>query len=119
MLCFCGWQHCFVVRFVLVSIDTSVRETANACSPDNHYLLAELFVGQWGSDWGEFGPVLYDAWDGVFSPENFPSKALSTYVGHGCYYGARSLGFAPDGGVVLKSPARLQRGRDHGPGFVC
>lgn len=71
-------------------------------SPDSHYLLAELSIGQWGSDSGGFSPLLYNAWDGVFSPQDFVSTALSIHFGHDCYYGVQSLGFAPDGGVVLR-----------------
>jgi hypothetical protein len=71
-------------------------------SPDSHYLLAELFIGQQGSDFGGFSPLLYNAWDGVFSPENFVSTALSIHVGRDCPYVVQSLGFAPNGGVVLK-----------------
>ncbi len=71
-------------------------------SPDSHYLLAELFIGQWASDFGGFSPLLYNAWDGVFSPENFVSTAFSIHVGHDCTYVSKTIGFAPDGGVVLK-----------------
>jgi len=71
-------------------------------SPDSHYLFAELVVSQWGSDWGGSSPLLYNAWNGVFSPQDFVSTALSIHLGHDCYYRVQSLGFAPDGGVVLK-----------------
>jgi hypothetical protein len=74
-------------------------------SPDSQYLLAELFTGQWGSDWGGTSPLLYNAWNGVFSPQgpqDFVSTALSNRFGHDCSYRVQSLGFAPDGGVVLK-----------------
>lgn len=71
-------------------------------SPDSRDLLVQLFIGQWGSDWGAFSPLLYHAWDGVFSSQNMVSTALSTHFGYGCSYGVRTLGFSPDGGVVLK-----------------
>ncbi len=71
-------------------------------SPDSHHLLAELFLGQWGSDSGGFSPLLYNAWNGVFSPENFVSTAFSIHIGHDCPYVNKALGFAPDGGVVLR-----------------
>ncbi len=71
-------------------------------SPDSRYLLAELFIGQWASDFGGSSPLLYNAWDGVFSPENFVSTAFSIYVGRDCSYRSKTIGFASDGGVVLK-----------------
>jgi hypothetical protein len=71
-------------------------------SPDSRYLLAELFIGQWGSDWGAFSPLLYHAWDGVFSSQNMVDTALSYHFERDCDYRVKTLGFSPDGGVVLK-----------------
>jgi hypothetical protein len=71
-------------------------------SPDNHHLLAELFVGQWGSDTGGNTPLLYDATDGVFNSKNVVATALSIRFGHDCAFVAQTMGFAADGGVVLK-----------------
>jgi hypothetical protein len=71
-------------------------------SPDNHHLLAELFVGQWGSDAGGNTPLLYDATDGVFNSKNLVATALSSRFGHACAFVVQTMGFAADGGVVLK-----------------
>ncbi len=71
-------------------------------SSDSHFLLAELFIGQWASDSGGFSPLLYNAWDGVFSREDFVSTAFSIKVGHVCYFRSEMLGFSPGGGMVLK-----------------
>lgn len=71
-------------------------------SPDSHYLLCNLFVGQWGSDWGGSNPLLYNVWDGVFSPPDMVGTAFSIQMGHDCSFVVEPMGFAPDGGVVLK-----------------
>ncbi|SRR6267378_7656684 len=71
-------------------------------SPDNHHLLAELFVGQWGSDAGGNAPLLYDATDGVFDSRNAVATALGIRFGHECDFVAQTMGFATGGGVVLK-----------------
>ena len=71
-------------------------------SPDSHRLLSELFVGQWGSDSGGSTLLLYDATDGVFASEDAIGTALSIYFGHDCAFSVRMMGFASDGGVVLK-----------------
>jgi hypothetical protein len=76
-------------------------------SPDNHNLLAELSVGQWGSDDGENTPLVYDVTDGVFGSRNLVTIALAIRFGHECDFVAQAMGFADDGGVVLKI----------GPGF--
>jgi len=71
-------------------------------SPDSRYLLVRLFVGQWGSDAGGGIPLRYDAWDGVFSPRDMVTTAFQGYLGHDCDYGEQTLGFSPEGAVVLK-----------------
>jgi len=71
-------------------------------SPDGRHLLAELFVGQWGSDAGGNTPLVYDATDGVFNSQNVLATALSVRFGHDCALVVQTMGFAADGGVVLK-----------------
>ena len=71
-------------------------------SPDNHQLLAELFIGQWGSDAGGNTPLLYDATDGVFNSQDVVATSLSIHFGHDCAFVVQTMGFAADGGVVLK-----------------
>jgi hypothetical protein len=71
-------------------------------SPDSHYLLAELAIGQWGSDFGGLTPLLYDAQSGAVTPEKWLDGAFNSYFGHTCSYIVGSLGFARSGSVVLK-----------------
>jgi len=71
-------------------------------SPDNRHLLAELFVGQWGSDAGGNTPLLYDSTDGVFYSQKVVATALNIRFGHDCAFVLQTMGFAADGGVVLK-----------------
>jgi hypothetical protein len=71
-------------------------------SPDSHRLLSELFIGQWGSDFGENSLLLYDATKGFFSSKDTVGTALSINFGRDCAFSVRMMGFASDGGVVLK-----------------
>ncbi|PYU73619.1 MAG: hypothetical protein DMG49_05780 [Acidobacteria bacterium] len=80
-------------------------------SPDNHHLLAELFVGQWGSDAGGNAPLLYDATDGVFASPNVVATALNIRFGHDCEFVVQTMGFAADGGVVFKIWPRFGEGK--------
>ena len=80
-------------------------------SPDNHHLLAELFVGQWGSDAGRNAPLLYDATDGVFASPNVVATALNIRFGHDCEFVVQTMGFAADGGVVFKIWPRFGEGK--------
>src|SRR6267154_2043935 len=77
-------------------------------SPDNRHLLAELFVGQWGSDAGGNTPLLYDSTDGVFYSQKVVATALNIRFGHDCAFVLQTMGFAADGGVVLKIRPSLE-----------
>lgn len=71
-------------------------------SPDSRYLLAELALGQWGSDFGGSTPLLYDARNGAVTPERWLDEEFNRYFGRTCSYVVKSLGFAPSGNVVLR-----------------
>jgi hypothetical protein len=71
-------------------------------SPNSHYLLAELAIGQWGSDFGGSTPLLYDAQRGDVTPEKWLEGPFNSYFGHTCSHSVQSLGFDRSGSVVLK-----------------
>ena len=71
-------------------------------SPDSRYLLAELTIGQWGSDFGGSTPLLYDAQSQTITADKWLDQTVISYFGHTCSYIVKSLGFVRSGSVVLK-----------------
>ncbi len=71
-------------------------------SPDSRYLLFELFLFQWGSDFGGRDLVLYDAQSGSSSDPQRPYEAFKKWAGRGCSATIEPLGFSGEGKVVLK-----------------
>ncbi len=72
-------------------------------SPHGRYLLFNLFIGQYGSDFGGVVVRLYDAEDGVFTEEELTHEAFSKYIGKDCPAVIRAIGFSPDDKVVLRA----------------
>jgi len=71
-------------------------------SPDSRYLLAELGIGQWGSDFGGSTHLLYDAKSGAITPEEWLTKPFARHFGRKCLDLIESKGFADSGCVVLR-----------------
>jgi len=78
-------------------------------SPNSRYLLAQLEISQWGSDWGTSVPVLYDAQTGTVTPEDWLDSVLEIHFDNHCSLDpfVERLGFTPSGGVIIRiRPAR-------------
>ena len=71
-------------------------------SPNSRYLLAELAVGQYGSDFGWSTPILYDAKINGVTPADWLDAVFHSYFGYECYSVIEALGFARSGNVVLR-----------------
>jgi len=78
-------------------------------SPDNRFLLAELVIGQWGSDFGGRVPILYNSQTGTVTPEDWLDSALKSYFDNRCSLdpAIEGLGFISSGGLIIRiKPAR-------------
>ena len=78
-------------------------------SRNNRYLLADLVIGQWGSDFGGNIPILYDVQTGTLMRQVDFNAALKAYFDKQCSINPaiELLGFAPSSNVVIGvKPAR-------------
>src|SRR6266404_4541833 len=67
--------------------------------PSRYALLNNIRIVDWSPD---NRPLLYDSTDGVFYSQKVVATALNIRFGHDCAFVLQTMGFAADGGVVLK-----------------
>jgi len=71
-------------------------------SPDSRYLLSSVFTGTYGSDSGAWEPESFDAWYGISSPDDFPSRAIRGHFRPRCGANVNALGYSKDGQIILR-----------------
>jgi len=72
-------------------------------SPDSHYLLLQVALFQWGSDFGGSDPVIYDARTGTLSDPALPYRAFKRRAGRDCVASIEPLGFSSEDKIVLRA----------------
>jgi len=80
-------------------------------SPDGRFLLMNEFLGQWGSDFGEFLVRTYDVLTGAVSDERLVERAVTKHAGKKCEFENSAKGFSPSGAIVIEiEPVRDEEG---------
>ncbi len=73
-------------------------------SADSRYLLVEIAMGQWGSDWGDWEILVYDT-RSEYAQVPITYHLLECYFGHECDAYVRPLGFVKGGVAVEVRPS--------------
>lgn len=89
----------FLQRPILDTLDNSLEIID--WSPDSRYLLLELGLGQWGSDFAGSFVILFDAYYHVFWPREFVDQSWIDHKGRRCSSVIGARGFSREGDIVL------------------